>query len=268
MTDPAITEGQATEAPQGTTEAAPEGGDGQSVASGQTTGNGPDTKADVDSFFDPSTIKGTPLESAYKQMQAAYTKKAQAFAANRSKIEAYEAFERDPQGTINQLAKAYGLQIVPQSQQQTQENWEPKTWDEVMSRARQEAKQEIIKDFAPIIDEVKNLRKTNIEKSLEEIDPQWKLYEDDMMNTLKEHPSLVKDPAKLYRMSVPEEVLMAKATKEALKKLQNKKDSAQVSGGSTTTKTPSQVPSGPLSFQDAVKFAQQQVAAQGLRRPT
>ena len=274
MTEPGQTEGQAGSGLEGATVAAPGGAEGQSVTEGQTTGSGPDTTAE-DSFFDPSSIKGTPLEPAYKQMQAAYTKKSQGFAANRQKIEAYEQFERNPQGTLQQLAQAYGFQLVQRGQQQngtnTNEKWEPQTWDDVMSRAKQEAKADVMKELQPVLgpvfDEVKKLRKSNIENSLDDIDPQWRLYEDDMARSLDQHPTLALDPERLYRMSVPQEVIMAKATKQALEKLQGRTNTAQVSGGSTTTKQSSQVRTA-KTFAEAVELAKAQLAEKGMRAPS
>lgn len=271
MAEPDVTGGQATTGVPGPTGTAPEGGNGQSVSTGQTTGNGPDTAA-IESFFDPKSIQGKPeLESAYKQMQGQWTKAMQSVKAHRQKIDAYDAFEKNPQGTLQQLAQAYGYQLVQRGQQQQgNDKWEPQTWDDVMKRAKDEAKAEVMKEFEPVLrpvfDEVKNLRKANIEKSLEEIDPNWKLYEDDMMQALKDHPTLVSDPEKLYRMSVPREVIEARATKAALERLQGKTSSAQVSGGSTTTKQPSQVQRA-SNFQEAVAIAQKKLAEQGLRRP-
>ena len=271
MTEPDQVGGQADAGlPEGTTGQAPEGGNGQSVTDGQTTGNGPDTTAE-DSFFDPKAVP-EQLMPAYKQLQAAYTKKTQSIAAHRQKIQAYEQFERDPHGTMQQIAQAYGYQLVQRGQQPNgnNEKWEPQTWDDVMSRAKQEAKAEIMKEFEPVLkpvfDEVKNLRKVNIEKSLDDIDPQWRMYESDMTEALAEHPTLVKDPMKLYRMSVPPEHIEARAMKQAMEKLKGKASSAQVSGGSTTTQRPSQSKRA-SNFQEAVELAKQRLQEQGLRRP-
>ena len=271
MAEPNQPEGQAKTGPEGATGAATGGEKGQSVGTGQTTGNGPGTTAD-ESFFDPKTIQGKPeLEAAYKQMQGAFTKVMQKVRGKQQKADAYERFEQDPQGTLRQLAQAYGFQLVQGGPQQNgNEKWEPQTWDEVTSRIKQEAKAEFMKEFEPVLkpvfDEVKNLRKASIEKSLDEIDPQWKLYEDDMMTTLQEHPSLVRDPLKLYRLSVPDEVFEAKYTKKALERLQGKAKSSEVSGGSTTTKQPSQVRTA-SNFAEAVQIAKEQLAEKGITFP-
>lgn len=265
MAEPDDTGGQAGDGLEGATGAAPEGEGGQSVTDGQITGNGPDTTAE-DSFFDPKDLDPA-LMPGWKQLQAAYTKKTQGIAAYRQKINAYEQFERDPHGTMRQLAQAYGYQLVQGGQQSTgNEKWEPQTWDEVMSRAKEEVLKEFEPRLKPVFDEVKNLRKVNIEKSLDEIDPQWRVHEDLMMETLQKHPTLVSDPETLYRTSLPKDYLEARAMKQAMEKLKGKSNSAQVSGGSTTTQRPSQSKRA-SNFQEAVELAKQRLQEQGLRRP-
>jgi len=260
--EPGQTEGQVSEGTQeGTTQATPAGEEGQSVTSTQTTGTG-SAGAD-ESFFDPTSIQDSPeLMKAYKQMQSAYTKKSQTFKEAQKKVEAYDAFQANPQAYLQQLAQQYGYSLN-QPHKGNGESWEPQTWEDVVSHTREE----LMKDFQPILSELNELKKSNLEKTLDDSCPDWRIYEDDMMTNLKSHPSLVKDPVKLYRMSVPEEVLNSQATQRALKKLQTKTDNAQVSGGSTTTKTANSLPRGPLSFNDAVKAAEAKLAADGVRKP-
>jgi hypothetical protein len=272
--DPVTTEsGQVdagTDASQTTSEA-PVSGDGQS--SGAETGKGEGTTStgpgtQEDSFFDPKELDPA-LIPAYKQMQSAFTKKMQGISSNKQKIEAFEIFERDPVGTMQQIAKQYGYDFVrpgEQTQQKQQtENWEPQTWDDVFSRAKDMAKAEIMKEMAPVFDEFRNVKKSNIEKQLAEIDPTWQQYEDEMKVTLQEHPSLAKDPVKLYRLSVPEDVLMSKATQNALKKLQDKANAGQVKGYSTTTQKHKVDFDRNMTFSEAVEAARARLAEQGIR---
>jgi hypothetical protein len=109
---------------------------------------------------------------------------------------------------------------------------------------------------------VKEMHKNTVESQLEAIDPNWRLHEDEMLSNMQAHPSLVNDVAKLYRISVPEEVLMQKATQQALRKLEGKVDAAKVHGSSRTSKT-SKVGPQIKSFDDAVRAAEQQLAAGG-----
>jgi len=262
MTDTAVNGGQVGADSTGTTATAPVQNAGGSVGQAQTTGNGPG--ATEESFFDPSSIAGKPeLEQAYKQMQSAWTKSMQATKAHQSKIDAYTQFEQDPMGTLKRVAAQMGVSIVPQDQKQP-EDWNPTSWDDVLARARDEVR----KEFAPVVNEVKALKKQNIEAQLDSNHPDWRLYEGKMMETLKNHPSLVNDPATLYRMSVPPEVLEQRAIKQAMQKLKATSENAQVSG-STNVKQVSNEPSitpGPNAFQQAIDAARKKLAAAGIRR--
>jgi hypothetical protein len=117
----------------------------------------------------------------------------------------------------------------------------------------------------PVFNEVKSLKKQNIEARLDSQFPDWRTYEDAMMAKLQAHPSLVEDPDSLYRLAVPAEVWEARATKAAMQKLQATKDSAQVSGG-TTTKQQTTKPSGPMTFSQAAEHAKKLLAERGLAR--
>jgi len=255
MADPVVNGGQAAPDSTGTIGNAPNVNAGGSEGTVQTTGNGPDASA-IESFFDPTSIAGKPeLEAAYKQMQGSYTKRMQEFSKHRPKLEAYDRFEKDPLGTMRQLAAQYGYQFV-QSGENQPKDWSPQSWDDVMAKA----KEEVLKEMQPVFNEVKSLKKQNIETHLDTNHPDWRTYEEAMMDNLKAHPSLVQDPDKLYRMSVPSEVLEAKASAKAMQKLKGSQEHAQVSGG-TTSKQTIQAPTGPLSFDQAVAVAKQRISA-------
>jgi hypothetical protein len=237
---------------------------------------GPEQKtATEDTFFDPRELP-PELMPAYKQMQAAFTKKNQAIKENRQKIEAYDAFYRDPVSQIQQMASQMGYkltraeaqQVADDQQQQQQQNWEPQTWEDVLAQAETRAEQRVLKRLEPILGKVQELQKTSIEQQMASIDENWQLYEDDMIKNLNAHPTLASDPGLLYRMSVPPEVLESRATQQALKKLQAKTESAKVAGGSTTTKKPEDTPSQKVTtFQEAVEFAKNKLAAEGMKPP-
>lgn len=219
-----------------------------SVASSQTTDPGLDNAATEQSFFDPSDLP-EELLPAYKQMQGAFTKRMQAASANRHKVDAYDAFERDPLGTIRQLATQYGYDLSQPSQQQTTED--PDTWEDVYAKATEH----VMKQLNPLISEVQQTKKANIETYLDIHHPDWRQYEDAMTEIVNKHPSLATDPDTLYKMSVPSEVLEARAAKRAMSKLQNKVDSSKVSGQSTTAKEVSGKPKGKMTIQEAADYA-------------
>lgn len=263
MTDATVTTGQAAADSQtGTTAAAPGSDQGSSGSSQQTTGNGPATGA-IESFFDPASIQDKPeLLSAYKQMQGSYTKAMQRFAEHRPAIDTYQRFLSDPVGTLRQIAPQYGLQIVQGGQEEAAQTQDFKSWDDVKNYFFKEFEKE---KLSPVVREVQSLKKQSIEMQLDKDFPDWRTYEPQMMERLREHPTLVNDPATLYRMSVPAELLEARATKAAMAKLKGTTESAQVSGG-TTVRT-SQAPSGPLNFTQAVERARKLLAGRGITRP-
>jgi RecG-like helicase len=261
MADLNQAEGQADADSTGTTADASNGVSEGSGSQNQKAASG----ADEDSFFDPKSIADKPeLQSAYKQMQGAFTKKTQALKAHQAKVEAYDRFIASPVDTMRQLAEQYGYKMVQAAQdKQGDEDWNPKSWDDVMA----EAENRVIKKMAPVYNELRELKKRNVEQYLDTQHPDWRTYEDDMMQKLQAHPSLVNDPDALYRLAVPEEVMQAMATKAAMAKLKTTSDHGSVSGGSRTTRSTTQEPSGPLSFDQAVEFARKKLERQGIRRP-
>lgn len=262
-------EGQAATAPEGTTGAAPETTEGQAAQDGSTgtsTATAP-SAPEEETFFDPKTVP-PELLPAYKQMQKAFSKKTQTIAQQRQKLEAYDAFMTDPTTNLKNLAAQYGLQITPaQAQaavnQAAQEgNWEPQSWDEVFTKVEEKLMAKLQGQLKPVFDNVQQQTAQNIEKQLDTIDGNWKLYEDDMMATLKAHPSLVGDVAKLYRLSVPEEVLTSRAVQTALKKLEEKTKGAQIHGEKGSVKT-APVLKKAASFAEAVEQARENGKKEG-----
>lgn len=275
----------------------PVGGTGQAQdpaaqAKGTTPQETPHQPASAaeDHFFDPrefeSLVQTLPedqqkhLKALHKQLQGAYTTKAQQIAAHRKKVEAYDAFVSNPVESIRQVASQYGLSLGPsQGQQQggQQQNgaqspwgidpsWQPQQWGDVVGKVAEVLtpliRQQTLQDFDPIIRNVQSMTAGNIQAQLEKIDPQWSIYEDDMRQTLREHPTLVKDPVKLYRMSVPEEVQKSKAVQEALKKMKAQTDAGKV-GGASSAAPSAAAPAKVNSFQDAVEAARTQLRSQG-----
>jgi len=264
VTDLGETSGESGAEPTGTTaiETAGESA-GQSVAPAQTAGNG--TGQDGESFFDYELVRGKPeLESAYKDMQRQFTKRNGEFAAGRDKISQYDQFMADPVTTMQGLARQYGYNMV--QGQPTEDGSQPKTfenWDDVMT----EAKSQVMAELQPLMGEMKSMKMQNVEQSLDNSHPDWRTYEDAMMQTLQAHPTLVGNPDMLYRMSVPESVLEARANRAALTKIQGATESANVQGHSTTTQQASKKP-GKMTFEQSVAHARQELARQGLKAPS
>jgi len=226
------------------------------------------------SFFDP---KDLPEEVVpyYKQLQAAYTKKTQTLAKQREKVEAYDAFMTDPVTSLKRAAEQYGMRLVgnaepnaptnaPTSGEGFGQDWQPQTWDEVFKafapRIISEINNTLQTTFKPVMDNLKTLTTTNVGRQLSEIDSNWKFYEDEMTESLKAHPTLANDVAKLYRISVPEEVLNARATQAALKNFEGKAASAKIQGKSSIRSATSSPLNKIRTFDEAVQFAREEIA--------
>lgn len=255
--------GQASTAePTGTTAAAPQTAGEQSANASQTTITGPG-QADVESFFDPKSIEGKPeLQAAYKQMQKAFTKKSQEFKAAKQKVDAYDSFISDPMGTMQKLAKQYGYNLVQGDPSAKADDEGPKTWDDVY----QTAESRVMKKFEPLLREVQQMKQQNVEAYLDNSHPDWRTYESEMLENLQLHPSLASDPDTLYRLSVPQEVIEARAAKAAMEKLRASGDAGKISGTSTASK-PNTVQGPPKggSFNDFVAYAKAKLAADGIK---
>lgn len=261
MTDAAVTGGQATADSSGTTAGAPAQNQSPPVGTTQTTAVGPGNAEE--SFFDPASIAGKPeLELAYKQMQGAWTKGMQKYRAGEQKITAYDAFLADPMGTLKQVAQQYGLHVV-QPDQNTPQDFNPNSWDDVEKHFFEKFQ----KKMEPVFNEVKSLKKQNVETFLDTNHPDWRTYENDMMGLLKTHPTLVNDPGTLYRLAVPSEVLEQRAAKAALQKLKATNDTTQASG-SANVKHLSEptIKPGPNAFQQSIEAARKKLEQQGIRR--
>jgi len=260
--DPTETSGESVAEPTGTTVIETAGqSEGQSVAPAQTTGNG--TEQVGESFYDYESIRGKPeLEAAYKEMQRGLTAKSEVYKAGANKISQYDNFMANPVETMRQLATQYGYNMV---QGQPNQTGEPKTfenWDDVMA----EAKSQVMAELQPMFGEMQSMKQQNVEQSLDNSHPDWRTYEDDMMKNLQAHPSLVGDPDMLYRMSVPQNVLDARANKAALKRIQGTNESGMVQGQSSTTQQAT-APVAATSFDDAVKIAKASLASRGMTPP-
>jgi hypothetical protein len=263
-----MAEAEGTPAPE--TTSGPQTSTATESTSQQTTHSGSET---TETFFDPESIKGKPeLELAYKQMQGEFTRRTTELKKHEQKIKMYDAFAANPAQAIQEVAAQMGYKLTKAEAQaianeQGKSEFAPQSWEDVISKAKSEAKQELLAELSPFINQVKEARQGQVEKTLDEKCPDWRVYEPKMMEMLQKHPTLVNDPEELYRVSVPPEVWTARATQAALRKLQDKVSASELSGGSTTTQPASDKPKGKMSFNESVEYAKRQLAAQGKRPP-
>lgn len=222
----------------------------------------------------PDDVK-SQVNALHKQLLSDYTKKTQSVADIRKAAEAYQAFQQDPHKAIKQVAKQLGYELHAPGQQSnnndTGNGWnpdsgdDPQTWKDVIGYITKSIESRFDEKLNPFLNEIQSVKKHSIENQLSEIDPSWQTYESQMKANLQEHPSLAKDPALLYRISVPAEVLESRATQRALKRMEAKAKSGELSGASTTTRKPrANEPEKALSFADAVNYARKKLAEEGL----
>jgi hypothetical protein len=254
--------GQATTAPETTTQgsqtspAAPE----SQSAPAQTSVTAPVAE---ETFFDPESIKGKPeLEAAYRQMQGEFTRRTTALKQSENKVKAYDAFSANPTQAMQELASQFGYTLTKAQAQAivNDQNQEPKSWDDVYKTAEDRVRASVLKELQPFLKQVTETRQSQVEKTLDEKCPDWRVYESKMQEMLAKHPTLANDPEELYRVSVPPNVLQARAMQSALQKLQDKASSSQLSAGSSTTQQPNR-PKGKLTFSESVEYAKAQLKA-------
>ena len=204
-------------------------------------------------------------EQLNKQFKSAFTKKLEGLKKDRDKVDAYNNFMANPEENLRRTADQYGYKMIPKNQpsQATQGDglteWQPQTWDEVFSRFEERIGKSLMGKFQPVFENIQNLTSSHIENQLTDIDPDWKLYEDDMTANLKAHPTLARDVSKLYRLSVPEEVLKNKYTQAALKKYEEKAKSAKVSSKSSVSASSAPM-NKKLTFDEAVQEAKKRLS--------
>jgi len=270
------TDGQAA-APADTTAtstAAPTAKDGQGAETGSSDAGQAAAAAPAPQLFeenfDPKTLP-PELQVGYKQMHSAFTKRMQGISQDRDLLDQAKKFMADPITGMQQMAQQYGYRLTraeaaaavaagqgQPSQWDPASGQDPPDWNTLLSTAESRAEQRIMQKFGPIIENVQKLQATSIEKQLDDLDPQWRTHEDAMKTNMQNHPTLVKDVNLLYRMSVPPEVLEARATQAALARLQKNTNSARVSGTSTARAT-SPAPREVKTFADAVEAAKEQL---------
>lgn len=239
----------------------------------QTTGDELQTNTSAgveseDTFFDPSSLGDDPnLQAAYKQMQGAFTKKQQEAATLLKRYQGrdqdlalVDQFKQNPKAVIQQMAQQYGLSLAEQQQQE----FNPQSWDDVIKQAEEKAYSRLQQEMSPLMQDLHNVKKQNIESYLDSKYSDWRNYESDMTSLVNQHPSLAKDPDLIYKMVVPQEALEKRAMQAAMKKVKGETETAQVTGQTTTSrKAPESRKAG--SFQEAVQLAKEELAAQGMK---
>lgn len=213
-------------------------------------------------------------EALRKGLLSDYTRKTKTIAERKKDLELIDGFRKDPHGTIRQIANQYGYTlaearqaVADAAQSAGGEEFQPQNWNDVRSWVAKDVISQVMKELSPFFGEVQNMKKTAVESNLDQIDPTWRQYENEMVSNLREHPTLAKDPALLYRLSVPQEVFESRAVQKALQKMELR-TKASSQAASSTTKARTVIPDKPVSFAEAVEAAKAALAEQGLKKPS
>ena len=230
----------------------------ENIETEETAGS---TKDDVEQFMDPKDLPDD-LKPHFKRMQSSFTKKMQSAKGLKDKASVVDAYNADPLGFTRKLAAQHGLNInsqAPQGDTGEKTEFKPNNWGEVFSEFEGRMSSYLSNHFQPVLQEVKDVKQKQIESILDEEAPEWREYEDDMIEMLQTHPTLAKDTQKLIRLAIPKEVIEGRAMQKALSRINKKGEAAKVSKGSTTTKQVAPR-TGVMSFADAIKAAKSDLA--------
>ncbi len=275
--------GQASATPvQGATATAPVATPGQgtpqgSPVPGQAAPSAPATAATQEpAFFDPKDLDPA-LIPAYRQMQGTFTRRMQEISGDRDLLQQAKTFMADPVTGLQQMAAQYGFRLTRAEaaaavaqQGGAPQQWDPRSgeappdWETLLTVAQNRARESLMQEFSPLIQNVHRLQSQSVEQQLTSIDPEWKTYEPKMRELLKETPTLGNNLQRLYNLALLEEgVYEGRALKTAQDRLRASASAARVGGPSTTTSQPAAKKVD--SFQDAVEEARRQLASGATR---
>lgn len=157
-------------------------------------------------FMNPNELP-EELKPAFKKMQASFTRAMQKLAGERQKVELAEKILDNPDKAIELIAEATGKNIPSSSFES-----EP-TDDETVAYVKNLAMEAIKPLVNQLGSEVAQLKVQLVQTYLDNQYPDWYLYENEMADLLKAHPSLGNDLDKLYLLakSAHEEANLTKA---------------------------------------------------------
>ena len=185
---------------------------------------------EVKQFFDPNTVPAE-LKGAFTKMQGAFTKAMQGLSTEREKVKLYDQLmSGDMEQAVQTLAAKAGLKVTKAG---TIEERPGGSEDE--SPTTKYLRDVVRKEIAPLLDELKNtqtkIAAESLISNLRTNFPDWYLYENEMAVLLTEHPTLRRDPAKLYRLAKAEadEVDVEKKINEKGEKVLTKPSSSRSS---------------------------------------
>ena len=257
-------------------QSSPESGNAESVITSKARESSPDETLEAEAstkvtegdepeenlFTDPKDLPDE-LKPHFKRMQASFTKKMQSAKELSSKAAIVDQFNSDPQGFTRKLMAQVGIG-EPQSNQSSQNpeqqgDFSPGSWGDVFGEFEGRMQSYLNNHFAPVLNEVKEVKQKQIESILDEEAPEWREYDDEMVGLLQTHPTLARDTRKLIQLAIPKEVIEGRAMQKALQRIDKKGKAAQVSKGSSVSKPAISKGNSRPSFAEAVRQAKSEM---------
>lgn len=156
----------------------------------------------VKQFFDPNQVPAE-LKESFKRMQGAFTRAMQGLSTEREKVKLYDQLmSGDTEQAIKMLAAKAGLRVSRDGEVTSTGDKED---DSPTTRYLRDV---IKKEVAPLFEEIKatqnKIAAESLISQLRSNFPDWYVYENEMATLLEQHPTLRRDPAKLYRLAKAE----------------------------------------------------------------
>lgn len=198
-----------------------------------------------ENFLDPDALPKELLPH-FKKMQASFTRRMQAIASDKEKINLYNQIVAGGPDAVKILAQKVGLSIVDKG---SDKEGSPEYGDSsTISWLRKEMKSMIEEAIGPVKENTNKVKASQVERYLDENHSDWRLYDDVMADLVTKHPTLGEDVDSLY------ELARGAATKiERLKAASNKRSSTVTK--SSTSSRPASIPKRAETLEEAISMA-------------
>lgn len=196
-------------------------------------------------FIDPDELPKELLPH-FKKMQASFTRRMQAIASQKEKVNLYDQLVAGGPEAVKILAQKVGLYVADK---EPSKEMEPEYGDSsTVSWIRKEIKAMLEEAVGPIKENTNKLKASQVERYLDENHTDWRLYDDVMADLVKKHPTLGEDVDALY------ELAKTSATKvERMKTASNKRSSIVTK--SSSSNRPVSIPKRAETLEEAIAMA-------------
>jgi len=151
-------------------------------------------------FLNPNDLP-EELKPAFKKMQASFTRAMQKVAGDKDKVEMYDKLMNDPERAVEILAAKVGLKVSKEGAVTKDKTSDSEADSETVRFIKKLIQDELAPRLEGFKQEQAKLAAQAKIVQLNEEHPDWYLYEDIMVDLVKEHPSLKEDTTKLYKLA-------------------------------------------------------------------